>query len=400
MSTNTMSGKKMMIVGAARGQLGLYKAAKQMGIKVVAAGKLGNYPGLKYADVICPVDILSPEDVLEAAIDQHVDAIASCCADTGIESLGYVNDRLGLSGVGYSAAKSAGSKKLLREALEKAGVPIAEGKVLSSADNARELIDALGLPIVVKRFSSQGSSGVYVERTVESAVGRIEEVLALDGECLVEEFLKGEEFGAQAFVFGGEVLFVAPHKDLLYLGNAPMPVGHWLPFSGDESKNKKVYDMVKAAILAVGFDNCAVNVDLKENGDDLRLIELTGRAGANGLPELMSALFGRNYYDAIIEAAFGEKPKFTRALGAETVVVKMVMSRNRGVLNKFNDELVSDNVMEARAFIEDGSRYEGFESLRDCIGQILVKGSSYEECDNLFYLQAEKSFGLEKEMII
>lgn len=399
MTPSCYAGKKIMIIGAARGQLGLYQAAKRMGIKIVAAGTLGNYPGLKYADVICPVDITSPQSVLDAAEDQRIDAIATCCADTGIESLGFVNDELKLPGVCHNAAKSAGNKKLLRDALDRAGVPIAKGGVLSSLDEAAGLIDDLGLPVVVKRFTSQGSSGVFVEHEREAAIERVREILSFDDECLIEEFLQGEEFGAQAFVFDGDVIFVAPHRDLLYIGNAPMPVGHWLPFSNSDEKNKRVHDMVVSAIKAVGFDNCAVNVDLKENGDDLRLIELTGRAGANGLPELMGALFGCNYYEKIIQAAFGDKPTFEWTFGGETVVVKMVMPRAAGVLGMFNSNCVENSVLEVRQFIDSGAEYSAFSSLRDCIGQVLVKAGSYQECEELFYKQVKASFGLSREEV-
>lgn len=34
--------------------------------------------------------------------------------------------------------------------------------------------------------------------------------------CIVEEFIEGWEFGAQAFVYNNEVLFVMPHGDRKY----------------------------------------------------------------------------------------------------------------------------------------------------------------------------------------
>ena len=44
--------KTIMILGAGRGQVGLYKAAKAMGHKSVAVSIKGDYPGFALADEI------------------------------------------------------------------------------------------------------------------------------------------------------------------------------------------------------------------------------------------------------------------------------------------------------------------------------------------------------------
>lgn len=58
-----------------------------------------------------------------------------------------------------------------------------------------------------------------------------------------------------------------------------------MPYSHDEKLNGIVRDLVTRSIKAMNFDDCAVNVDLILKDGIPYVIELTGRAGANFLPE-------------------------------------------------------------------------------------------------------------------
>ena len=53
MCNSTDSKKKtIMILGAGRGQVGLYKAARELGHRSVAVSIPGDYPGFAFADEI------------------------------------------------------------------------------------------------------------------------------------------------------------------------------------------------------------------------------------------------------------------------------------------------------------------------------------------------------------
>ena len=62
------------------------------------------------------------------------------------------------------------------------------------------------------------------------------------------------------------------------------------------------------SIKALGLNNCAVNVDLILRDNKVYVIELTGRVGANCLPELVEINFGIEYYKMIAAMAVGENP--------------------------------------------------------------------------------------------
>lgn len=92
--------KRLLIIGAGRGQVGLYKAAKEMGIHTIAGTmKDNNPPGIKLADEVCYMNIANPNEVLEKAKTLQLDDVATCCLDTGVPALGKVCDALKLTGL-------------------------------------------------------------------------------------------------------------------------------------------------------------------------------------------------------------------------------------------------------------------------------------------------------------
>ena len=79
-----VSGKKLLLQGASRGNLGFIKTAKQHGVYIVMTGMGGDFPCNPYADKFCYADISDPDAVLKVAQQEHVDGAIICCSDTGL----------------------------------------------------------------------------------------------------------------------------------------------------------------------------------------------------------------------------------------------------------------------------------------------------------------------------
>ena len=118
--------KTVLVLGAGRGQVALYKAAKEIGARTVAISIPGDYPGFEHADEIEYVDILDKEGVLKAAEKHGADAVVTACVDFPVPTLGYVCEKLGLKGISYEAAVVSTNKLLMKKAFEEAGVTIVE----------------------------------------------------------------------------------------------------------------------------------------------------------------------------------------------------------------------------------------------------------------------------------
>ena len=383
-----VTGKRLLIVGAGRGQVGLYKAAKELGIHTTAGTMPDNNPpGIKLADEVCYMNIAKPDEVLEKARGLHIDGLATSCLDTGVPAIGKVCDALHLTGLTENAAIMCGDKLKMKRAFMQHGVSTAKFVEIHTQEELEAALVTLKLPVIIKATDLQGSNGIYIAKTHEAAIEGFHGAMGKTHRdyCIVEQYIEGYEFGAQAFVYHGEVLFVMPHGDETYMSHTAVPVGHYVPFEGDENIHKQAETAVKGAIRALGLNNCAVNVDLILKDNTVYVIELTGRVGANCLPELTQINFGIEYYKMIAVMALGENPLELweqRRDKPMAGLAKMILeTKTPGVLEsiEYKGEIEGD-VLEVTFFKHPGDEIRIFENSNDCVGQVIVQGDTLDEC--------------------
>ncbi|WP_062514757.1 ATP-grasp domain-containing protein [Halobacillus sp. KGW1] len=383
-----MSNKRLLILGAGRGQVELIRTAKDKGIETIVGTLPTKYKkGLEIADHICYMDISKPEEVLDKAKELNLDGIATSCLDTGVTSIGKVCDDLGLVGLTEHAAELCQDKFKMKDALMKHDVSTAKFFKVSTDNDVEAALVQLHFPVIIKATDLQGSKGIYIANNKKEAEDGFKKALAdtMKEYVIIEEFIEGWEFGAQAFVYNGEVLFVMPHGDDTFMSHTAIPVGHHVPLKCSNNVLHKTEECVKKAIKALDLDNCAVNVDLIVRNDEVYIIELTGRVGANCLPELVSINYGINYYEMIIDLALGNDPRDlwgNKANEKNAGFAEMLFSKEEsGVLESISYEgEAQDNLVDLTFFNSVGDAINRFESSGDCIGQVIVKGNDIEEC--------------------
>lgn len=378
-----MKGKRLLINGAGRGNLGLIKAAKEMGVYTVVTGLEG--PCKALADKTYPdVHPGHPEEVLRVAELEHVDGVAITCSDMGLESVGRCNDALQLQGISETVAKCSANKLYMKEKLVSSGVRTARFKTIHDEIELDEAVNQLDFPVIVKATDLQGSRGICIVREKGKLKQAYEDVMSVTHKdfCIVEEFIEGTEFGAQAFVYKGEVLFVLPHGDETVMCKTAVPIGHYMPYQMTESLAVDVDFQARKAIAALGLDNCAVNIDFISRGNQAYIIELTGRGGANGLTDITGKYFGINYYDMIVITALGGDPRdiYEKKLPVPMASVsKMLTSEKSGIVkNVIIPELHDTDIT---MFIGLGSEVRSFTNSNDDIGQIVVSATNLQKCN-------------------
>lgn len=392
--------KKIMILGGGQAQIELIKTAKAMGLYTIVVGISGNYPGYEIADKCFFVDIFDKEKVLDIAKEELIDGISMVCSDFGLETIGYVNDSLGLVGISERAANSSSNKYEMKHLLKSNGINTADFRIVRDDQEVENACKELHFPLIVKAVDLQGSRGIYVCKTSSEVFLNYRKSISESRQdyCIVEEFIQGEEFGAQAFVSHGQVLFVQAHGDMVWnSGKTNVPIGHYMPYSHDDKLNGIVRNLVSRSIKAMGFDNCAVNVDMILKDGIPYVIELTGRVGANSLPELTSTFLGMNYYEMVLKAALGEPAEDFfehRTKGEPCVLTRQMFSDKAGVVNKVSYK-ESPNIKKVVLFVEKGDKVHKFTDSRDCIGKVLCVGDSLEQCSSYIEEFFKNNFDLQ-----
>lgn len=380
--------RKILILGAGRGQIGLYNAAKEMGLYTIAGTMPGdNLPCLTLADEVCYMNIADPNDVMSKASQLQFDGVATCCIDTGLISLGEVCDSLNLKGISRSSAEVCTDKAKMKQKLVQADVATARYFTVHSDAELENAVNKLQFPVVVKATDLQGSRGIYIASTREEVYGyyKLAKSQSKKDYCVVEEYIAGRQFGAEALVYNGKVIFVLPDATETIKRKSSITVGHYVPFDCDDSVYNKAISTIEKAIYALELNNCAVNVDLMLKDDEAYIIELTGRAGANGLPEIVSTYYGIDYYKMIISMAMDDEPlDYWNKRNNDTTacLTKMIVSENKsGIIKKISCPVENiNNVVSVDFFKKADDSIKIVEDSNDCIGQLIVKGKDIAEC--------------------
>ena len=377
--------KKLMILGASTSQLPLIRAAKKAGIYTITASTPGDWPGFQEADDFTYTDISDGKAVLAEAKRLKINGIVTCCMDTGLKAIGLVSDHMGLSGPSKEAAETVTDKYKMKEAFQKHGVTCARHICIKDETQLLEAMEKLSFPVVVKAVDLMGSRGIFRCDTKEEILINYRKTMELTRKdyCLVEEFIEGTLFGAEAMIQKGKMVFCMLDNTESYSGYVPTPVGHSVPFDKEKSLGDLAREQVAKAIRAVGLDNCAVNCDLIYKDGRVYVIEITGRAGATCLPEITGLCYGINYYEAMVKLALGMdvSPMFQKKAPQVCSIARSITSSRDGVVKSIsNHNIPDDHILNLSLYLKPGDLVHRYTNGRDRLGQVIIKGDTLPDC--------------------
>ncbi len=372
--------KRLMIMGAGIYQVPLIEKAKEMGIYTIAVSIPGNYPGFAVADQVCYENTVDYERILEVAKREKIDGIVTAGTDVAVITIGKVCDELGLPGLSFEAAKIASNKILMKKKYEEYGVRTARFRELSFDDDICEKTEGLAFPLIFKAIDTSGSRGIIRVNSREEfeAARALVKANSRTNFFIVEEFIEGEEFGAQAFVYRGEVKFILPHGDYVFQGDTGVPVGHFAPYELAPEIVEDTKLQLTKAIEAMGLDNCAINADFILKDGKTYVLELGGRSGATCLAELVSIYYGFDYYEKLIRAALGEDVDFPQEHAVANASM-LLRSEKDGVITSIENGNGSDeDIYEIHFDYGVGDEVKKFRVGPHRIGHVITKGETLD----------------------
>lgn len=377
--------KKVLILGAGTYQVPLIKTAKKLGYYTIAASIPGKYPGFQFADKVYYVNTTDKEALEKIAREEGVAGVCVCGTDVCVPAQGYLCDKLGLVGPSEEAAHRAQDKLLMKQAFMANGVRTAYYEYVDiDNQNPVDICEKIGYPVIFKAVDSSGSRGITkVSKEADIAYAwQAVKNNTRSKRYIIEKYLTGAEFGAQACVWKGELRFILPHGDYVFQGDTGVPIGHFAPYDMGDDIIADCKEQLALAVKALGIDNCAINADFILCDGKTYVLEIGARAGATGLVELTSLYYGFDYYEKILQLNMGEEVDFTPVLEKPQANVEMLFcSQATGTVKSIDTSAVTpdERIVSLEFDVEPGDKVKKFQKGPDRFGMIVTVGETVDE---------------------
>ncbi len=391
--------KKILILGAGVYQVPLIKHAVERGYHVTVASWRATDPGMAHAHDTWVVDTKDKIRLCDLSRKYGIEAVLTTGTDVAIPSIGHICDTLKLPGISYKTAMAATDKWTMQQQFKAHGVPSSKSIRVVNLNQALEAVIQTGFPAMVKAPDSSGSRGIHRVDTPKDLTDALEDAMQISkaGYALVENYISGVEFGAQAVVLDGRVAKLICHNDTVTPPPVSVPIGHSCPLMMSrevQAETKRVCDL---GVAAIGMKNGICNIDLMAEGDEVYMLEIGARTGATGIPEIILHSMGINLYDVAIDIAMGKRPRLTES-NPRGAAVEIILSKEDGILSAIGsiDHLLAlENVRAISFDCQPGDVVNRFVTGPDRLGEILCCGTTSADAEALCrHVGAHISLGL------
>jgi ATP-grasp domain len=202
-------------------------------------------------------------------------------------------EEMNLRGHDVATAMRLTNKKLQREALHAAGIPVPQNTVVSSADSLPGILASVGLPAIIKPLRGVSSTLTYsiksekdISRLQRSLFSTRPEMLGEhDNGYIIEELLIGRDcapFGDYVSVESRTVSGLTS----LYAVTGTFPLvapfrepGQFWPCQLPAVEQDRICETTRLAISALGITDGISHTEIKLTNAGPRIIEVNGRLG-------------------------------------------------------------------------------------------------------------------------
>ena len=302
--------KSVLIFGVGPLQESIIKRAKKMGLYTVGIDPCAD---ATCKDCVDAFEVVAGQDYEAhcAVVEKYgIDAIVTAATDKPLVMMARIAEKYGFLFYSVETAQWSTDKFKMKERFELGGVPHAQGRLISKAEEAEGMV----YPVIVKPRDNSGSRGVKLCRSkeeLESSMNEALEVSKLDT-ILVEEFIEGPEYSIESlhYTVNGQqpiakVIQFTEKKTTEFPYNVEL--GHIQPANISEENQQKIREIVSKIGTALHFENCPSHTELKINERGIFVIETSPRLGGDYITSTLTPLStGVNLEDELLKISLGE----------------------------------------------------------------------------------------------
>jgi biotin carboxylase len=314
--------RSALVLGGSRWQLGIIHAVKKLGLRAIVADISPEAPGRLVADQFVRMDTNDREGLRELAAVNRVDLVLAEQTDRLVPIAAYVNDTLGLPGIGPAVAERFTNKLSMRSSLADAGVPMPRFRPVSSAAEALEAARWTGFPAIVKPLKAQSSIGVTLVSGPDELQAAYETARQVGSEqVLIEEFVDGLEVTAEAISLDGRCTVLAMSEKAHYAHRPCVARLLAYPPRLPDTTLELLRSTAQTVVDRLGLQNGLSHAEYRIREGIPYLVEVAARGGGNGIASIIVPhISGLETYDLVIRRLLGERITLPRPLARAAIL--------------------------------------------------------------------------------
>ena len=342
-------------------------AARQLGCDIILLTDKPYDLAKPFVKIIDIVDTFDHDKTIEKvkSINKQVkiDGILTW-ADRDVELVAKLNETLNLRGPSREAAHSARNKYAMLEALSELKELLPKYRKVIERDSLEKAMREIGFPAVMKPTGASGSKGIFVVNSEEEATLAFEKLRVISSpekdpifkfygsEILFEEYLDGNEFSVEGWVYNDEVT-VAGITDKWTTDPFHLEYQHIHPSIMPDEKQKVIKKNAIRIVSELKLNNCAFHLEAKWTSRGFKFIEIAARIGGDYITShLIPMATGVNFYIQIIKTILGEQPEMNIP-HFQYAGVRFLLAQSEGVFRGIEKvEPLLSNEMIRSIFLE------------------------------------------------
>ncbi len=305
-----MPKPKIVIIGASYLQLPLVEKCNEMGLETHVFAWEEGAVAKSISTKFYPISITEKDNILQECLFIKPSGVISIASDLAMNTVNYLSTKLNLIGNSMNCTEVTTNKYKMRGRLSKNEILCPKFLKLEclEEDKIEIITEEFKFPCIVKptdRSGSRGVSKVNDRIELELAITRAISY-SLKKECIVEEYIGGDEISVEAISYQGfHYLLAITDKETT---GSPhfVETAHHQP-SIYNTRKKEIEKLITSALDALEVRNGASHTEIKitESGE-LYIIEVGARMGGDFIgSHLVKLSTGYDFLRGVIDVALG-----------------------------------------------------------------------------------------------
>ena len=308
-----MSGAaRVVIVGCGFPQLGLLRAARELGVHVIGIDANPLAIGVAVCDEFHEVSTHDVDRIAEVARGTRAGGITTCGSEIALASTVRAAERLGLPFYGdVMTVDRCQAKDEMRAAYRRGGAPIPAFIAATTLAEVQSFARTEGLPVVIKPsrgWGQRGVSKVEKESELTNAFERAR-TASSTGIALVEAFIEGREFSVNAYTLhGATTVYSVTERIITHYPDPPgITFAEWFPAGLDGDDEERAVQAALSGVRALGIHRGPTYTQLRLGPRGAMIVETAYRLGGGLDPDVALLASGTSLFRKILGVALSRE---------------------------------------------------------------------------------------------